>query len=328
MPESTKETRAFRALLLSLPAHHSTVRMRLWRALKSTGCATLRDGVYILPLDAAQTAVFSEVESEVKTAGGFAMTAALTIDAARVPHVRGLFDRSAEYGALVDRITRTKASLRRLGKRKADTSVQRLRRSFADLVAIDFYPGEAQVQAKDALASLEREAHESFAAGEPRASRARLRRLDPEKYRGRTWATRKAPWVDRLACAWVIKRFIDKGAKFIWIERPRDCPKHAIGFDFDGAQFTHAGHRVTYEVLLASFGLSQDPALATIGAAVHFLDVGGIPVPDARGLETLLTGIREKARTDDEMVREAAKIFDFFYSAYAKQPQESSLTAA
>jgi hypothetical protein len=151
-----------------------------------------------------------------------------------------------------------------------------------------------------------------------------VRRLDPARYRARTWATRKSPWVDRLASAWLIKRFIDKDAKFVWLDRPADCPKRAIGFDFDGAEFTHSGNRVTFEVLAASFGLDQDVALASIGAAVHFLDIGGIPVPDAKGLETVLRGIREQALSDDDTTKQAARIFDLFYDAYAKGSGEAS----
>ena len=310
---------AFTALLLSLPAHHSTVRMRVWRSLKSTGCGVLRDGVYVLPAGAPQAAVLRELEADVKAAGGFALTADMTFGAAELEHVRKLFDRADAYGALVGEIGRARAALRRLGERKAGTAIERLRRSLDDIGAIDFFPGEASVQAKASLSALEAEAREAFAGGEPQASKARVRKLDPAKYRGRTWATRKSPWVDRLACGWLIRRFIDRDAKFAWIERPRDCPKRAIGFDFDGATFTHAGHRVTFEVLLERFGLAHDPALESIGAAVHFLDVGGISVPDAKGIETLLTGIREKARSDDEMLREAGKIFDLLYAAYVRQ---------
>ncbi|HSE01172.1 MAG TPA: chromate resistance protein ChrB domain-containing protein, partial [Burkholderiales bacterium] len=83
--------------------------------------------------------------------------------------------------------------------------------------------------------------------------------------------------------------------------------------------FTHVGGRVTFEVLLASFGLEDDPALAAIGHAVHFLDTGGIPIADAKGLETMLRGIKAKARGDDEALREAGKVFDYFYSAYAEK---------
>jgi hypothetical protein len=311
---------AFLALLTSLPTGNSTLRMRVWRALKSTGCGVLRDGVYVLPMQAPQAAALVAAESEVKAASGFAMTVELNLKtSAQLEHVRKLFDRSEEYGALVKRLNAAKASLQRLGKRKADTLVQRLRRALEELVEIDFYPGQAQLQAKDAMDALEREARQLRSPGEPHPAKRKVQRLDLAKYRNRTWATRKDLWVDRLACAWLIRQFIDRHAKFVWIDRPRDRPKGSIGFDFDGAQFTHVDGRVTFEVLLASFGLDDDPALASIGQAVHFLDIGGIPVADARGLETMLRGIKAKARGDNETVVEANKVFDFFYSAYSQK---------
>lgn len=314
-------TAVFLALLTSLPTGNSTLRMRVWRALKSSGCGVLRDGVYLLPVDAPGTAALADAEAEIKAAGGFAMTVQLNLKTpAQLEHIRKLFDRGEEYAALLARAGAARAALRRLGKRKTDTLVQRLRRSFADLTAIDFYPGQAQLQAKNAMSALEGEARRVLSTGEPRSSKRRLRRLDPAEYRNRNWATRKDLWVDRLASVWLIRRFIDKKARFAWIDGPRDRPKGSIGFDFDGAEFTHIGGRVTFEVLLGSFGLDGDPALASIGHAVHFLDVGGIPVTDAKGLETVLRGIKAKARSDDETALEAGKVFDFFYSAYAERP--------
>ena len=312
----------FLALLTSLPTGNSTLRMRVWRALKNTGCGVLRDGVYLLPLEAPRAAALVEAESLVRGAGGFAMTVELnTKTATQLEHIRNLFDRGREYGALVARIGAGKVALQRLGKRKADTLVQRLRRSFEELAGIDFYPGQAQLQAKAAMSALEREA-QLFSEGEPHSAKRKVRRFDPTKYRNRTWATRKNLWVDRLASAWLIRRFIDRNAKFVWIDRPRDRPKGSVGFDFDGAEFTHIESRVTFEVLLTSFGLDNDQALASIGRAVHFLDIGGIPVADAKGLETILRGIQGKARSDNEMVLEANKVFDLLYSAYAQKKAE------
>ena len=311
---------AYQALVLSLPARNSTVRMRLWRALKDNGCGVLRDGVYLLPAGSARAPALAEMESDIRAEGGFAMTVDMNLKSgAQAEQVRKLFDRSADYGDLVEKINAAKAALPRLGLRRGQTLVQRLRRSFEKLAESDFFPGPAKAQAEDALASLETKAEELYSGGEPRASKKRVRRLDPAKFQNRTWATRSSPWVDRLASAWLIKRFIDSKAKFAWIERPRDCPRNAVGFDFERAEFTHSGNRVTFEVLLASFGLDHDPALVAIGAAVHFLDIGGIPVADARGLETVLRGARERARADDELLSEAMRIFDFFYSAYEKE---------
>ena len=305
-------------LILSLPTRNSTVRMRVWRALKESGCGVLRDGVYVLPTGAPGAEVLADTQAAVAAAGGSAMTVELRLKTpGQVAQVRGLFDRGAEYGELVGRIGKTRASLPRLGPRKAKTAVQRLARAFERLARIDFFPGAAKRQAAEALAALESEL-QALSLGEPRTSGKRLRRVDPARYQKRVWATRKDPWVDRLASAWLIKRFIDRGARFAWIDRPRDRPRNAVGFDFDAAEFSHLGDRVTFEVLRAAFGLDDDPALAKIGAAVHFLDIGGIPVADAKGLETMLRGIKEKARDDDALLAEAMRILDLFYSAYTR----------
>jgi hypothetical protein len=294
--------------------------MRVWRALKGSGCGVLRDGVYLLPVEAPGAAALADAEAEIKAAGGFAMTVQMDFKTPdQVRHVRKLFDRGEEYAALLARAGAARAALGRLGKRRAGTLVQRLRRSLAELAAIDFYPGQAQRQAEDAMSALEDDVGKLFSAGEPRSSKKRLRRLDTADYRNRVWVTRTDLWVDRLASIWLIRRFVDKKARFAWIDKPRSRPRGSLGFDFDGAEFTHVGGRVTFEVLVGSFGLDGDPALASIGHAVHFLDVGGIPVPDATGLETVLRGIKAKSGSDDETALEAGKVFDLFYAAYSKR---------
>ncbi|MBI1943744.1 MAG: chromate resistance protein [Betaproteobacteria bacterium] len=310
---------SFDALVLSLPARNSTLRMRVWRALKEAGCGVLRDGLYVLPAERPGDGTLQRVESEIRASGGFAMRLELRPKTGeRLAELRALFDRGAEHGALVRRVEAAKRLLERLGPRRAHTAMRRLERAFDKLSRTDFFPGEAKAQAAGALAALRQRYREAYAGGEPRASHRKLRLRNAGRYRGRTWTTRSKLWVDRLASAWLIRRFIDREASFAWFERPSQRPKGAVGFDFDGAEFTHVGNRVTFEVLAGSFGLEDDPALAAIGAAVHFLDVGGIPVADAKGLETLLRGAREKAKTDDALLGEATRIFDLFYSAYAR----------
>ena len=309
---------SFQTLVLSLPTRNSTLRMRLWRALKETGCGVLRDGVYVVPA-AADAGGLAKLESEIRSHGGFALTAALTPRTAeQLAEIRKLFDRSAEHGELAGRIAAAKASLPRLGSRRGQTAIQRLERALEKLSRIDFFAGEAKAQADAALADLKSAYRALYAGGEPRSSKRGLRQADAARYQKRVWATRKAPWVDRLASGWLIKRFIDREAKFAWIARPSECPKNAVGFDYDGAEFTHVKNRVTFEVLAASFGLDGDPAIAAIGAAVHFLDVGGIPAPDAKGLETMLKGAREKARSDDALLADAGRVFDLLYGGLAK----------
>ncbi|HEV3009884.1 MAG TPA: chromate resistance protein ChrB domain-containing protein [Burkholderiales bacterium] len=308
------------ALVLSLPTRNSTLRMRMWRTLKEAGCGALRDGVYVLPAAAAGAGVLTQMESEIRSAGGFAMALELKLKSAgQRAEVHKLFDRSAEYGALVERISAATASLPRSKPRKAKRAVERLQRALEHLGQVDFFPGRARRQAEEAMSGLARSLEQEFSGGEPVPAKKRLRALDPAQYQNRVWATRKDPWVDRLASGWLIRRFIDRNARFVWIERPRDLPKKAVGFDFDGAEFTHVKDRVTFEVLLASFRLENDPALVGIGAAVHFLDTGGIPVADAKGLETVLRGIKEKAHGDDALLAAAMRIFDLFYSAYTQE---------
>src|SRR4051812_42660173 len=308
------------ALVLSLPTRNATIRMRVWRALKETGCGVLRDGVYVLPAGSDGAGVLARMEAEVRGADGFAMTMELAPRTdEQSAQLRGLFDRSAAYGELVRKIEAAQAAQARLGARKAQTALRRLEAAMARLLRIDFFPGEAKAQAAAALARLRESCRALYSGSEPRFSKRRLRPVDGARYRKRVWATRKAPWVDRLASAWLIKRFIDRDARFLWIGRPSECPKSAVGFDFDGAEFTHVKNRVTFEVLLAAFRLEEDPALAPLAAAVHFLDVGGIPVADAKGLETVLKGIKEKSRDDDALLAEAMQVFDWFYSAYARE---------
>jgi hypothetical protein len=304
----------FDALVLSLPTRKSTLRMRAWRALKESGCGVLRDGVYLLPSGADKAGVLAQLETEIRKSGGFAMAIVLKpADDKHLAELRALFDRSGQYGQLV-----ADAS-----KAKARTGLARLQRAYERLAKIDFFPGQAKLQAAHALSSLKAslEAH-----NEPRPSGRQPRRIRAAAYQGRLWASRHHPWVDRLASAWLIKRFIDRKAKFLWLERPRERPRKAVGFDFDGAEFTHVGNRVTFEALLEAFGLQNDPALGAIAAAVHYLDIGGIPIADAKGLETLLKGAKENARDDDALLGEAMRVFDLFYSAYRSSGAKGGAT--
>jgi len=137
-------------------------------------------------------------------------------------------------------------------------------------------------------------------------------------YQGRTWATRRRLWVDRVASAWLIRRFIDPAARFLWIEHPVECPPDALGVDFDGAAFTHVGDRVTFEVLMAAFGLDADAALNRLGALVHVPDVGGEPVPEAKEFEAFLAGARERLPDNDALLGELTNVLDSFYTSFRR----------
>jgi hypothetical protein len=124
-----------------------------------------------------------------------------------------------------------------------------------------------------------------------------------------------------VASAWLIQRFIDRKPRFVWLGKPEDCSRKALGFDFDGASFTHVGDRVTFEVLMASFGLEEDPALARLATLVHALDVGGEPVPEAAGFEAVLAGARERVADDDALLAEMGVVLDSLYMHFQNASQ-------
>lgn len=304
--------------IVSLPTHNSAGRMRVWRALKALGCGVLRDGVYLLPHrpEFRQTLQFQA--EDVIAGGGSAHILGLdSEDRDQQTVFENLFDRSADYTKLVESIRQISYSNPQPEDSvKIQKQIHRLRKEFETIVLQDFFPGAAQEQAAAALEDLEHAVSLQIASDEPHAILHRIKRLQSKDYRNRIWATRQRPWIDRLASAWLIRRFIDPEAHFIWLAEPEDCPAEALGFDFDGAAFTHVGAKVTFEVLLESFGLTEDSALNRIGALVHYLDVGGIPVLESAGLETLINGMRQRWADDDDLLAEAEKIFDAFYQAF------------
>jgi hypothetical protein len=302
-------------LVLSLPTENATVRMRAWRALRATGAAVLRDGVYLLPVRDDARLTLEAIAADVQAGGG--NTHLMLADEPPGTTFAALFDRSDEYAALLDEIRQLSDSLDAANALDASKQARKLRKTFTALAAIDFFAGEAQKQTDAALHELEIAANRALSPGEPHAVRSAIKRLRLQDYKQRVWATRRRPWVDRLACAWLIRRYIDRKARFAWLAKPRDCPPKAIGFDFDGAPFSHVGARVTFEVMLASFGLEQ-PALRRIGAIVHYLDAGGVQPPEASGVESVLAGLRDSIDDDDQLVKAAGTVFDGLLMTFEK----------
>jgi hypothetical protein len=296
-------------LVLSLPTDNTAARMRAWRALKAGGAVVLRDGVYVLPDGQAQRGQLREVAIDVRANGG---SARLMTDVNAEEPIEPLFDRSADFAPLVED---AKAAL---SQPDAARSARRLRKAFDQLAAIDFFPGEAQRQAAEAVAELEQQVAQAADPGEPRAAARAVTRADRAAYQGRVWATRRRPWVDRLASAWLIRRFIDPAARFVWLADVASCPRRAVGFDFDGATFSHVGTRVTFEVLVAAFDLGS-PALHRLGTLVHGLDAGGVMPPEAAGVERVLAGMRDAIADDDALMLAAAGVFEGLHQAFAKE---------
>lgn len=302
---------------MSLPTQGATGRVRIWRALKQAGCGSLRDGVFLLPARDETRAFFEAQAAEVMSAGGQAQVLALEVDGDQDALFRAQFDRTADYAALKTTLDTLRTKLKRRAPGPAlEREWSQVRKAFATLEAIDYFPGAAHAQLKALLDEFAQQFAARIHPDEPQATAGAIARLDAQTYRGRLWATRRHLWVDRMASAWLIARFIDPEARFKWLSDPKTCPPRALGFDFDGATFTHVGHRVTFEVLLASFGLDADAALERIGGIVHFLDVGGVPVAEAAGVEMVLKGLRETAKNDEALLAAVMPLFDGLYAAF------------
>jgi hypothetical protein len=303
----------------------STVRVRLWRAVKELGVATLRDGVSLLPATAEHRAAFEALARDAEAEGGTAWLLEIPGQAPDVEEaLLGLFDRGPAYGELIESLTRKGAEIAGQDEPAARRALRQAERSLTEIERTDFFPGPPRERARAALAELKNLIDRRYSPAEPRALGAPIERLDAADFRGRVWATRRRLWVDRVASAWLIRRFIDRQARFLWLGRPADCPAEALGFDFDGAAFTHVGERVSFEVLVASFGLGDDPGLGRLGRLVHYLDAGGLPVAEAAGFEAVLGGLRATAPDDDALLAAATPLLDALYLTYSAPGPGSS----
>jgi hypothetical protein len=312
-------------LVISLPTSSATGRMRIWRALKALGCVALRDGAYLLPSGPGRAEALRELGDECMREGGsgWLMTVAPDTPDDDIAY-RQLFDRSEQYAELRKSWKSENRGLRSLSMTELTRLKRRLEKEFEALRSSDFFPSEASVEAEAAWIDFSKRIDAVLSPHEPHKTAGQVPRLDAGKYRGRTWATRRRLWVDRVASAWLIRRFIDPDAKFRWLAKPSDCPKSALGFDFDGATFTHVGDRVTFETLLASFGLDGDAALARLGTIVHALDVGGEPVSEATGFDAVMAGARERITDDDDLLAEMSNVLDSLYAHFEREAQRSA----
>jgi hypothetical protein len=229
-----------------------------------------------------------------------------------------LFDRSADFASLLAEIRQCHDELNAASATESLKRARKLRKAFAQITAIDFFPGEAQRQTDAALESLGVAIVAQLSRDVPHAIDARIESLSVVDFQRRLWATRARPWVDRLACAWLIRRFIDTRARFLWLASPADCPAEALGFDFDGARFSHVDGKVSFETLATSFSL-ESAAIRRVAAIVHFLDIGGIEPADAAGVERVLRGLQSVTPDDDALLNLACGIFDGLHAAFVKE---------
>lgn len=301
-------------LVLSLPTGNATVRMRAWRALRHCGAVVLRDGVYVLPGQDHHAQALQAIAADVHAHQGLAHV----LHADQAPDEIGqLFSRSEDFQALQAESTTLLARLPADSAQRLRAARQ-LRKRFEQLARIDFFPDQAQDQARQALQRLEAAVARADSPDEPVGTgtgEPALPRLRKAQHQGRTWATRRRPGIDRLACAWLIRRFIDQQARFLWLARPVDCPADALGYDFDGAVFSHHGTLVTFQVLAQRFGL-DGAALHRLGLLVQALDTGGPLPPEAVGVEAVLGGMRAALADDEQLRLASAGVFEGLFLAF------------
>ena len=303
-------------LTATLPTSPSGLRVRVWRSLKATGAGTLREGVYVLPEHAGTAETFWSLERSIVDAGADAHLLLLDArDTAQEQSFRALFDRSELYVELLQLIKEARDNIRKAGETQLHKTLRELESQLQALQRTDFFPGKDSRKTADAFAALRREVELHLSPDEPASTQAAIPSLSVTDYQGRTWATRKRPWVDRLATAWLIQRFVDRQPTFAWLADPKKCPKSALGFDFDGAAFTHVGEKVTFEVVAESFGLLDDAALVRFANLVHTIDVGGIPMDEAPGFEMLVRGLQAIHADDDALLAAAIPLLDAWYAA-------------
>lgn len=307
-------------LIASLPTAGATHRMRLWRAIKAIGCVPLRDGAYLLPDQNSHAAALAELAQQTNAEGGEAwLVGVVPRSVEDEAAFRALFDRSSEYADLAASLAQARKALASQTPAEVAKTLKRLGKERESIERIDFFPNEASLGAAAAWADFADAAIALISPGEPHAEERTIPRLHIRDYQGRTWATRRNLWVDRVASAWLIQRFIDREARFVWLDSPAQCPKHALGFDFDAAAFTHVADKVTFEVLLASFNLEVTPGLAKLAALVHALDVGGAVPPEATGFEAILAGARVRLHDDDALLAEIGTVLDSLYAYFNKE---------
>lgn len=314
-----RDTRCMHSWLIltgSLPASPSTLRVRIWRSLKATGCAPLRDGVYLLPATSSTAASFWASETALREAGCEAHMLEVTPrNSAQEGEFVARFDRREQYAELAQQLKEARRTLRSVGEPEARKELRQLGAQLEAIRARDFIGSPLAGPAAASLEALRREVAQRHSPGEPGERSGSVARWWIADVRGKPWATRARPWVDRLATAWLVRRRIDADARFRWLSPKGRCPVGAVGFDFDGAAFSHAGGRVTFEVVAESFALTDDAALMRLGELVHCVDIGGIPVDEAAGLEAVVRGLHRLHADDDALLEAALPVFDALHAA-------------
>jgi hypothetical protein len=300
--------------------------MMVWRKLAKAGAVQLKGAVYILPATEEHEEFLQWLIGEVKSMGGdgaFVRSAEIRFMADA--DIRGLFIMQAdqEYHRLekaLDVLERKIQSIRKGtksedGKHLAD-QITKFTKEFERVAKRDFFNSSTGQAMKKRIQMLEAGVRD--AGNKAPETKASIMARRTQDYQGKIWATRKNPFVDRMASAWLVNRFIDPKASFTFIDE-RDIASldsTAVAFDVRGAAFTHVGDLCTFEVLVKSFGI-KDKAVKKIAGIVHDLDVKDdkYGLPETTGVEDILTGIRKTATSDIDGLERGMAVFEMLYQS-------------
>jgi hypothetical protein len=308
-------------LIHQLPSKPDYLRVKIWRRLQRIGAVTLKGSVYALPHSEQAAEHFQWLVREIGAAGGEASVCeAAFVDGLTDGQIEALFRaaRDSEYAAVAgeaEELLRGVPAGRSLdapARSEVESAMSRLRRRLAEIAAIDFFGAPSRQLVEAALQRLERRLspaakRQSESAGNATQSRKR----------GQTWVTRQGVYIDRIASAWLIRRFIDPQARFRFVEESSHRPgAREVRFDMFDAEYTHEGDLCTFEVLLARFGL-DDPGLRALGEMVHDIDLkdGKFARPETAGLERVIDGITRKVVKDQERLAQGGAVLDALYEA-------------
>ncbi len=308
------ETPGGRWLLLihQLPPKPDYFRVKIWRRLQRIGAVAIKHSVYVLPHTEQSGEDFQWLRREIVAGGGEASVCqAAFVDGLSDGQIEALFraQRDAEYAELA----RAAGDVAREGgaERESSGEVARLERRLAEIVALDHFGAPGR---RAAEAALSRARDRPKAGGRLRTAAARPTR----PVRGRTWVTRSGVHVDRIASAWLIRRFIDPKARFRFVtaQDARTSPGE-LRFDMFEAEYTHEGDRCTFETLVARFGLG-DAGVAVIGELVHDIDCkdGKFARTETAGLERMIAGVVRRYAGDDARLERGAAVLDDLYEAF------------
>jgi len=311
-------------LIHQLPTKPAYLRVKIWRRLQDIGAVAVKNAVHALPMNEETQEDFEWLLREIHEGGGEAFVCeARLIDGLSDEEVRTLFDRArdADYAELAKEAQGLAKSLRRkgAGNTAAGLRVQiaRLRKRLAEIAAIDFFGAIGRETAEGLLRGLEAQLDKD----EPVASKTKTEPNLAETLRNRVWVTREGVYADRIASAWLIRRFIDPEARFKFVSGKGYRPQEGeLRFDMFEAEFTHEGDKCTFEVLLERAGL-KDSALRAIAEIIHDIDLKDEKFgrTEVAGIRTLLDGIRSSTSNDTRRIERGTEVFNDLYEFFRKK---------